>query len=93
MSDEQMAVIAARFPSLRGKPGTKPWDPLALDLWAYQGKAVTGGSLHAARFALSIWNHDASWKVGPFNLVAAFGTWDEAHREAFLAWCREPFFP
>jgi len=29
----------------------------------------------------------------PFNVARAFGTWDEAHREAFRAWCELPFHP
>jgi len=29
----------------------------------------------------------------PFNLVAAFGAWDDEHRAACLAWCEAPFWP
>jgi hypothetical protein len=29
----------------------------------------------------------------PFNVCAAFGTWDDRHREAFRTWTRFPFFP
>ncbi len=29
----------------------------------------------------------------PFNVVRAFGVWDDEHRDAFAAWCEAPFYP
>lgn len=33
------------------------------------------------------------WTIGPFDVVCAFGSWDERHREAFMAWCAAPWWP
>ncbi|WAS96383.1 hypothetical protein [Nannocystis punicea] len=33
-----------------------------------------------------------TWRVGTFDAVTALATWDEAHRAAFLAWAKEPWF-
>lgn len=31
--------------------------------------------------------------IAPFNVVAAFGTWDYRHRGAFRTWAERPFIP
>lgn len=33
------------------------------------------------------------WKVRPFDAVEALATWDDDHREAFLAWAQDPWWP
>ena len=32
------------------------------------------------------------WQVGPFDVMAALGTWDDAHRAAFAAWAAAPWW-
>ena len=35
------------------------------------------------------WDHP----LAPFNVAEAIGGWDDAHRDAFMAWCEAPFHP
>ncbi len=37
--------------------------------------------------------HKCFMIVGPFNAAAAVGTWDDAHRQAFMKWVTYPFWP
>jgi hypothetical protein len=46
---------------------------------------VTGGSRHALRFLVGVWNGG-----GHFDVFAAYGVWDSAHRAAFRAWTVDP---
>jgi len=93
--DPRMTAIARSFPSLRGAPGVDPWDVNRLGEWAATSPAVTHGSRHAARFVLAAWNEDApeSFGLGPFRMMRAWQTWDDAHRAAALAFLRDPYFP
>jgi len=96
--------LARRFPSLRDAVGIDPWDALTFLRWS-DGPQLTGGMAHAIRFVLQVWNASTDWReiaaangidgthLDPFNVARAFQTWDDAHREAFLAWCEAPFFP
>jgi hypothetical protein len=36
---------------------------------------------------------ETPWRCGPFDAVDAMSTWDTTHRAAFVAWCREPWWP
>jgi len=36
---------------------------------------------------------DTQWRCGPFDVVDALGTWDATHREAFIAWVKDPMWP
>ena len=67
-----------------------PWEPAKLDAWA-AGEANSGGR-HAAQFILELWNQSGDWKAGRFSVIEAFQVWDTSHREAFIAWAREPFW-
>lgn len=99
-----MRELMTTFPSLRYANVPDPWDALDFLKWT-EGGHLTSGSLHAARFLLQVWNASTNWAdvaaengiasghLSPFNVVAAFAAWDQAHRDAFLAWCRKPFFP
>lgn len=57
---QAMAQLAALFPSMRGVPGTEPWDALPLLAWMC-GSAPTGGSWLAARFLLGVWSPNNLW--------------------------------
>lgn len=87
----KVCALAESFPSLRGKPGVRPWDPIALDNYMKKSGAGTSGSLAAARFILSVWNTTEKWKIGKFTLgdVAKF---DDAHARAFALWAANPYF-
>ena len=44
---------------------------------------------HAAKFILEVW--DGKYPGSAFRAVDAMTEWDDAHRAAFLAWCRAPW--
>ena len=103
---DEMTQLCESFPTLRGVPGTSPWDQTTFAQWA-SGPAPSRAMRLAAAFVLSVWNgctpEDGGWwntslgdeeyRAGRFDAVEAFGVWDSAHRSAFIAWCQEPFFP
>jgi hypothetical protein len=96
MSDyERMSELAERFPTLRGKPGVRPWNQTVFGEWL-KGPGPGSGSTHAGLFVLAVWNghgpHEA-WELGHFDVVKAFGAWDDEHRRAFLTWAAEPWCP
>ena len=55
-----MARLAHLFPSMRGVPGTDPWDAQQLIDWL-KSPAPTSGSSAAARFLLGVWNGGMIW--------------------------------
>lgn len=59
-----MANLCTLFPSLRGVPGTDPWDSMLLLRWLLTSEAVTTGSIHAAKFVLQVWNSRADYQQG-----------------------------
>lgn len=99
---QQMTDLCNSFPCLRGKPGTSPWDQYDFAL-AMSGGGPTPATRLAAAFVLSVWNggtpRDRGWwnkrpyRVGVFDPVEAMARWDYQQREAFLAWCENPFYP
>lgn len=56
----RMVRLCALFPSLRGKPGTDPWNADDFIEWL-SGPAPTSGSRHAAMFVLGVWNPTTDW--------------------------------
>lgn len=68
------------------------FDPVRFAKWA---KAYTPGSgaRHAARFVLAVWSNRSSWGLGRFDVMEALGCWDNAHRAAFMAWAKDPWWP
>jgi len=102
---DRMASLGLRFPTLKNADGVNPWNPERLVRWLYLSGAPTGGSTHAAKFLLTVWNSSEDWglyarEIGipeatwaPFNVVRAMGVWDEEHQAAFRLWCTYPFWP
>lgn len=91
----KMSKLAQSFPSLVNAPGVSPWDQHKLDAWA--AEPISHGERCTAQFILSVWGQtsiqDCPWKCGPFDFFEAFRVWDDAHRAAFTAWTREPWWP
>jgi hypothetical protein len=86
--------VVNRFPSLRNSPHLMPWSAEKFARYWRTSGAITGGSGHAVAFVLNVWNSE--WAVShrwPFNIVRAMGTWDHAHRRAFMEWCERPYLP
>ena len=102
---ERMLRLCARFPSLAGFADLGRWDADAVLAWVCSG--ISHGEALAGRFVLSVWNSTTDWNevahedglledgetLRRFDLFEAWGVWDDAHREAALAWLRDPFWP
>src|SRR5688572_31267540 len=54
-------ACAEPSPTLRGVPGTDPWNAMQLLEWLCTSGGVTTGSRHAARFVLQVWNPSTDW--------------------------------
>jgi hypothetical protein len=93
MSSPEVKVqqLASAFPTLLGADGINPWDPNGLDAWAC-GPAPGHGARHAARFVLAVWNNDAEWECGRFDVVEALSVWGDGQRSVFLAWVLAPWW-
>jgi hypothetical protein len=99
---QQMAALAQLFPTMRGVPGTDPWNVERLIAWLNTG-APTSGSWHAAMFLLGVWNPHTKWNQqgvkmrkgasGKFDLFAACAAWDHQHLQAMQEWIAAPFWP
>jgi hypothetical protein len=59
--DERMVRLCHAFPTLRGVPGTDPWNALRFLEWLCTSGGVTTGSKHAGRFVLQVWNPSTDW--------------------------------
>ena len=59
--NERMARLCRTFPTLRGVPGTEPWNAMHFLDWLCTSPAVTTGSDHAGRFVLQVWNPGTNW--------------------------------
>lgn len=90
MDTKRIETLALEFPELRNAPLT-PWNAEALDVWACD-PARGVGAFYAARFVLSVYNDNAPWKCGAFNVHEALTYWDWQHRAAFLRWVAEPWW-
>lgn len=100
---DQMAALANLFPTMRGVPGTDPWNVEDLIAWLNSG-APTSGSRWAAMFLLGVWAADTDWyqyglrkrkgmRVGKFDLFSAMAAWDYQHIQAMQEWVANPFWP
>lgn len=100
-----MAKLASLFPSLSGRPGTEPWDAIAMLRYLCTGGGSHGEKL-AARFLLGVWSPDENWvevaknngisnaeTVKRFDIFEAVGAWDDEHRLALHTWIETPFWP
>jgi len=61
VGEQRMVSLCQRFPTLRTADGTDPWNPDRLLRWLLTSGAPTGGSRHAAKFVLSVWNTSTDW--------------------------------
>lgn len=86
--------IVESMPSLRNAP-RMPWSATKFYRWFRTWPGITSGSHHAAAFVLSVWDSTGPWSKGKyaFNVVRAFQSWDEAHRDAFRRWAAKPWWP
>ena len=87
----RMTELAWSFPSLCRAPGIDPFAVEHLDRWA--AGVASHGEAVSARFVLAVWSPDEAWASGPFDLMEALRVWDRPHREAFLQWAADPWWP
>lgn len=90
---EALKELARTFPILADlamfQPGAH-FDGDVMD--AYRGD-LCHGALCSLRFVGSVWNPTAKRKCGKFDLHDAMSCWDREHREAFVAWASDPWWP
>jgi hypothetical protein len=95
MDSDQLAAQRTRlsetFPCLRDAPGVSPWDPIALNLWA--PRRASHGERVTAQFLLGIRDPSADWEAGRFDLMEALRVWPASHRDPFLRWATDPWWP
>ena len=98
MSEIKMVHLLSSFPSMPCKK-VREWN---CDFLTEPGGLIdiyrpsSSGQKRAIEFCLNVWNQDTDWTefgYQNFNFASAFGTWDDAHKAAFLAWAKDPFFP
>lgn len=78
-----ISKFAETFPALSGAAGISPWNAEDLDTWAAESDR-SPNELHSAKYVLHLWNPDATWLCGGFDVSAATKAWDVEHRAAFL---------
>lgn len=96
-----MFGLVQSFPTLRNADYcSKPrgaehfeFDAVRMNRWVRTYEGITAGSLMAGRFILQVWNPHTRWTAGRFNIVEAMQRWDYAHRDAFMAWAKDPWWP
>ena len=90
-SEVRTLKLAQSFPCLTRLASIKQglWNPNELDAWATKASL---GERQGAAFLLTVWNQHEDWQCGKFNVFDAAVVWDEAHRAAFFAWMKEPWF-
>ena len=90
-AERRMTKLAESFPCLRDAPGILPWDAVKLDRWA--AAVASHGERVTASFVLAVWDSSTEWEAGRFDLMEALNVWPESHREPFLKWAAEPWWP
>lgn len=77
---------------MRNAPGVDPFLATEVDRWAAE-TPLSHGEQVTVHFLLAVWDPNHSWTCGAFNLMEALRVWDQAHREAFLDWAADPWWP
>ena len=85
-----MTALAATFPSMWSVPGVDPWEPTELNRWALR---ASSGERKTAQFLLAVWDDSTEWEAGPFDVMEALRIWPDSHREPFLRWAADPWWP
>ena len=88
---ERMTELARSFPCLEHAPGVSPWTPEHLDRWA--AGVASHGERVTASFVLAVWDPSTAWAAGRFDLMEALNVWPPSHREPFLRWAADPWWP
>ena len=88
-SESRLFRLAATFPTLTSRMrDAAPGEILPIIERCANASGVGEGCQQAALFLCWVWNpyaHD-------FNMAKAWPIWDSAHREAYQAWAKEPYW-
>jgi len=87
-TERRMAALRDSFPTLRSRFDGQPWDVDEMLEWQHSKYNTSSGSQVATDFVLHVWNYCRF----PFDLGRALNVWDTNHREAWMAWARDPWF-
>lgn len=94
---QRMLDLAQTFPSLAAAVGdgtckiAKGWSARELERWACSVQSSASGKC-AAAFVLNVYNRTHAYAVGRFDAHEALPLWDTEHRQAFLAWAKDPWW-
>jgi hypothetical protein len=88
-----MTALALSFPEVDkcARSLVCPWTDARPLLRAIRRGGFGHGALCSLRFLVSVWNPYENGQK--FDMHEALGVWDSAHRAAFLAWVKEPWWP
>lgn len=84
----RITQLAQQFHAIADLTAVMHWDAKALDTWAV---TASHGEKLAAQFVLAVWNQWEEWECGRFDVIKAYGVWDQDHWAAFRAWAEKPF--
>lgn len=88
--EQRIVALAKSFPSLSKAPGLRPWNAHVFRQWSFGSlEDAPMPARHSAKFVLEVW--DCKYAGSAFRAVIAMTEWDDAHRAAFMAWCRNPW--
>ena len=90
-AESQIEQLALSFPALCVAQGVRPWNPEEFATWA-SGQLRGSAALYAAEFVLGVWKNKMG-EFSRFDVVAAMRAWDDEHRNAFLRWSDDPWWP
>jgi hypothetical protein len=69
----------------------EPFEPEELNRWA-AGPASHGERVTAC-FILAVWDPTIEWEAGRFDVMEALRVWSPSHRQPFLEWAADPWWP
>ena len=88
---QRVVDLARDLPCLADAQGLDPFEPSVLDDWV-AGEERTKMQMHCGLLVLTAYHPFHNWQRGLFDLDVACWIWDDAHRDAFLRWARDPVF-
>ena len=88
---EKMTALARTFPTLVDAQALTRGSLQELNRWAVGPRSP--GERLAAGSVLSLWDREAEWECGPFDVFESLARWDDEHCRAFARWAEDPWWP
>ena len=92
----RMEQLARSFPCLKDCPAITPWNGEKLQTWVEeqaQTLELPYEVVSTVSFLLYLWDPARAWRCTPFNVVDALFLWNQEHRDAFMKWAQDPWWP